>query len=156
MIKLSTLLLLILYCIGCQLNPDLGNQESFRKYEVAEVGGEVIRAHPKVVSYQPENILQVSMETLHQGERLYKIHCAQCHGARAEGKGLIDQHGFSVSAPDLYSGKRPSWSIEDIYKVLNQGQGRMLAVNHKLTSDEMTSVSHFVKVLQEAHKRGRP
>lgn len=98
-------------------------------------------------------------EALADGKRLYDVHCANCHGARAQG---AVKAGFDISIITERGGKQPpdltdaTWdhgsSDAEIFSVIKKGipSGMMAPYEGRLSDVEMQNVVAYVRSLSSS------
>ena len=83
----------------------------------------------------------VAGQTEQLGKQLYEKHCLKCHGVDGNADTKI---GRLTKTPDL--NKRP-WksgeSLEDLVKLIREGEGKMPKYVKKMNEEEITSVARY-------------
>jgi cytochrome c6 len=72
------------------------------------------------------------------GAALFAAKCKMCHGADGKGSPV----GLKMGAKDLTATKA---SVDQIEKVIENGQGKMTAFKGKLSDAEIDAVAKYVK-----------
>ena len=96
------------------------------------------------------NPVEITMETLLQGQKVYNIYCIACHGQRGEGDGAVvgpDRYPAPTSLHDPTIKTYPDGSI---YQVITNGKGKMMGYADKIEPGDRWAVVHYVRVLQRA------
>ena len=75
------------------------------------------------------------------GAALYKTKCASCHGPDGKGSAM----GKKMGSPELGTSKLDEAGV---VKVVENGQGKMMAFKGKLTPEQIKAVSAHVKTLK--------
>ena len=77
-----------------------------------------------------------------QGDELYALHCAECHGSSGEGdqQRIEFYPGLDLQSSELVRGGRSG----PIYRIIRQGFGAMPGFDHKLEHDEIAALTDFV------------
>jgi mono/diheme cytochrome c family protein len=95
------------------------------------------------------NPLDLDRELLTEGQRLYGVYCAVCHGGAGEGNGITTAYG--MTNPPSYHGDRLRQVPDgEIYKVITQGKGQMGPYAGKLEPDRRWAVVAYLRALQRA------
>ena len=82
------------------------------------------------------------------GADLFKSRCAMCHGPDGTGKTPMGQK-FSI--PDLHSADVQKKSAEEIGGIIAKGKNKMPAYEGKLTPEQISQISAFIKTLSAQH-----
>ena len=82
------------------------------------------------------------------GADLFKSRCAMCHGPDGTGKTPVGQK-FNI--PDLHSADVQKKSAEEIGGIIAKGKNKMPAYEGKLTAEQISQVSVFIKALSAQH-----
>ena len=84
----------------------------------------------------------VSCADVPQGDELYAVHCAECHGLNGEGdlQRVEFYPGLDLQSSALVRGGRSG----PIYRILRQGFGAMPGFDHKLEHDELAALTEHV------------
>jgi mono/diheme cytochrome c family protein len=81
------------------------------------------------------------------GQRLFRQNCAECHGARGQGRAMTT---LGAPAPSLVSSEAAlRLDVATISSTVRAGRGRM-PPNLSLSDDELTAVAQWVQALQTA------
>lgn len=84
-----------------------------------------------------------------QGERLFAIYCAPCHGSGGAGDGVVAEY-FGERPPTDLAGARVRNQLDGyIYATIRNGGGNMPGYGHALSPDERWAIVHFIRRLQE-------
>ena len=162
---------------------DMYRQSSYRAYETNpvfpngltmqnQVDGTIPHSHDreKMVNYMPfpyantlagrdsaiaylKNPLTKSAEHIAEGERLYKIYCIPCHGAKGKGDGsvvkILDKRGNMALLPPAYDSDQLKMATEgQIFYATQYGKGNMGPYAPLLSAYERWQVVMFVQTLQ--------
>jgi mono/diheme cytochrome c family protein len=100
-----------------------------------------------------KNPLAKNAEHLAEGERLYKIYCNPCHGAKGKGDGsvvkILDKRGNMGLLPPAYDSDQLKTATEgQIFYATQYGKGNMGPYAPLLTAFERWQVVMFVQTLQ--------
>jgi mono/diheme cytochrome c family protein len=100
-----------------------------------------------------KNPLTKDAAHLAEGERLYKIYCIPCHGAKGKGDGsvvkLLDKRGNMGLLPPAYDSDQLKTATEgQIFYVTQYGKGNMGPYAPLLSAYERWQVVMFVQTLQ--------
>ena len=113
---------------------------------VPAVGGEAIfRSTPAERIRSP---LQATADVLKQGETLYFVFCAQCHGKHHDGNGTVGQ-SFAPLPEDLRSAKVQALSDGVLFKEISYGipQGRQPPLATTIAAADRWRIIAYVKSL---------
>ena len=95
------------------------------------------------------NPLDLDRELLSEGQRLFGVYCAVCHGGAGEGNGITTEYG--LTAPPSYHGDRLRGIPDgEVYQVITLGKGQMGPYVGKLQPDQRWAVVAYVRALQRA------
>ena len=86
--------------------------------------------------------------TGHPGYPAYKKHCRKCHGNEGDG-----QKASRMARRNLDLGHQAygdTTSLDDVVRVVREGQGRMKGYQTKLARDELDAVSRYVLEMSAA------
>lgn len=100
-----------------------------------------------------KNPLAKTPEHLAEGERLYKIYCNPCHGAKGKGDGsvvkILDKRGNMGLLPPAYDSDQLKNATEgQIFYATQYGKGNMGPYSTMLSAYERWQVVMFVQTLQ--------
>ncbi|HPO66680.1 MAG TPA: cytochrome c, partial [Bacteroidales bacterium] len=87
----------------------------------------------------PESI---TIQTILNGKRIYTSTCAACHGANADGRGLIAAPGFTNTT---FTKQRDG---EIFYKIFT-GRNQMPGFKGKLSAQQIWQVIHYLRSLTD-------
>lgn len=105
------------------------------------------------------NPLQSSPETLKQGERMFTVYCAVCHGAQGLGGAEVMRNEpdvgirrFPVPAPRLSGDAAVSTGRSDgyIYLTIRNGAAIMPGYGQAMSDEEMWSIVSYIRTLDGA------
>jgi len=96
------------------------------------------------------NPLPMTMDTLQRGQLMYNTYCIVCHGVRAEGDGLVVEHGFQ-RPPSLHSDKVRGWTDGRIFHTITVGQNMMPSYATQITRQDRWAIIRYVRALQRAN-----
>ena len=86
--------------------------------------------------------------TGHPGYPVYKKHCRKCHGNQGDGRRASRMAGRDL---DLgHPAYRDTTSVENVFRAVQEGQGRMKGYRSKLAQDELDAVSRYVLEMSTA------
>lgn len=93
-----------------------------------------------------------SAEVLVTGQKYFDIHCAVCHGQKADGKSLVAEK-MALKPPSLHSEKVKTWKDGQIYHVIQMGQGVMGPYASHIPKEEWRwAVVQYIRHLQKETK----
>ncbi|HLH07658.1 MAG TPA: c-type cytochrome [Terriglobales bacterium] len=82
------------------------------------------------------------------GNDVFKSKCAMCHGQDCAGKTVMGQK-FNI--PDLHSADVQKKSASELAAIVTKGKNKMPAYEGKLTPEQISQVSAFIKSLRAQH-----
>jgi cytochrome c553 len=91
----------------------------------------------------------VSREMMERGQERYLIHCAACHGAVGDGRGITTNYGM-VGVPNFNIDRLRDMAEGEIYEVIVNGRGLMGAYRGQIDTDDRWNVIAYVRALQRA------
>jgi mono/diheme cytochrome c family protein len=127
--------------------------------------------HEKDKSGKPvilSNPYEYNEYAAYRGEKLYKVNCMPCHGAKGKADGLVVERGFP--SPPSFSARRwrkvetnskgelvYSYGVGEIYNVITFGLGNMSSYAQQLYPEDRWAVSEFVrrKLMRKSKKISR-
>jgi mono/diheme cytochrome c family protein len=85
-------------------------------------------------------------QILQQGQALYAVYCAQCHGGAGKGDGPVGQRYQGV--PNYSVGRYQSMTAGHIFHVITHGQGRMGPQESMIDIIDRWKIVRYVQTLQ--------
>jgi mono/diheme cytochrome c family protein len=100
------------------------------------------------------NPLPKTMENLAEGERLYTIFCAPCHGTQGKGDGsvvkvLLAKDNYGLQPPAYDSEQLRDITEGQIYHAMQWGKNNMGSYASQLSAEERWKVAMYVQTLQK-------
>jgi mono/diheme cytochrome c family protein len=98
---------------------------------------------------KPPNPVKTSPTSVASGKKKYGQDCAMCHGKEGAGDGDLaeDMH---LKLKDFREAETlKDLSDADIYKIINNGKGKMMGEEGRLKPDEIWDVVNFVRSLSK-------
>lgn len=93
-----------------------------------------------------------SAEVMITGQKYFDIHCAVCHGSKADGQSLVAAK-MALKPPSLHSEKVRTWKDGQIYHVIQMGQGVMGPYASHIPKEEWRwAVVQYIRHLQKETK----
>jgi mono/diheme cytochrome c family protein len=116
-------------------------------------------AAPVVVDTTPwlkENPLEVTRETLENGQAQFNIYCAVCHGQDGRGRGLVNERAQKIQAtswvppssmhqPQLYDDKYPDGKL---FSTISNGIRKMPGYSSQIKAADRWAIVAYVRALQ--------
>ena len=95
-----------------------------------------------------------STALLGRGMDMFGVHCAICHGAAGDGKGVVGRHlaNSGVTVADLHSFPQDSHPDGYIYEVIANGKGLMGGYKHNLPVRDRWAIVAYLRALQASAK----
>jgi mono/diheme cytochrome c family protein len=91
-------------------------------------------------------------ESLEQARRIYRVNCAMCHGPNGDGQSIIAGYfrAAGVVPPvDFDSDRVRARTDGQLYWIVANGLGNMPPFGSLLTEEELWTVVHFIRGVQE-------
>lgn len=93
---------------------------------------------------------------LARGMEMYGVHCAICHGASGDGKGVVGRH-FALATPsvavsNLHSFPQDTHPDGYIFQVISNGKGLMGSYKHNLPVRDRWAIVAYLRALQASAK----
>lgn len=111
--------------------------EDRARYAGRDGGGAFVAALP----------VAVDERVLRRGEERYGVYCGPCHGAEADGKGMLFQRA-RVESADLLSAKVRALPPGQLYDVISHGMGLMPGYAAQIPVDDRWAIIAYVQKLQ--------
>ena len=89
--------------------------------------------------------LEVNKANLDNGKKMYNIYCANCHGIKGDGQGILVQRGKFLGVPNY---KDREINEGTIYHVIYYGRNMMGSHASQLTEKERWQVVQYVQKLK--------
>jgi mono/diheme cytochrome c family protein len=102
------------------------------------------KADGNVVSAFP---LTVSRETIVQGQKEFTIYCVPCHGAAADGKGVVSGY-FKPPPANLLSDDLRAAPVGHFFDVMTNGKGIMFSYASRISPEDRWAVIAYIRALQ--------
>lgn len=97
-----------------------------------------------------ENIpVPVTEQLMTRGRQRYEIFCLPCHGATADGKGIMRQFGMAVVA-NLHDKRIVMMPDGEIFNIITHGKNLMGAYGATTTIEDRWAVIAYLRALQWA------
>ena len=91
---------------------------------------------------------------LQRGAQLYATFCQPCHGAGANGDGLVAQRGFPAP-PSLLTTKARGLKDGQLFHILTVGQGNMPSLASQIVRKDRWNVINYVRSIQRSQPQGQ-
>ncbi len=92
------------------------------------------------------NPVEASTENMQEGQRLYTVFCASCHGTAGDGKGSLHTSGKYVLPPaSLIADNLKAKPSGEIYHVITTGWGVMGAHGAQIKPEDRWKIVHFIE-----------
>lgn len=92
--------------------------------------------------------VKVDRALIERGQKRYAINCLPCHGALADGKGIVQTYGFNLIA-NLHQPRILEMADGEIFNTIAHGKGQMGAYPHTTIEDRWAIIA-YLRVLQKA------
>lgn len=94
------------------------------------------------------NPVAPTADALEEGEWLYNVYCAVCHGDTGQGDGTIASHFRRM--PNLSAPHIGNYTDGWIYSIIREGGFNMPPFAQSMNADERWALVHFVKTFQSS------
>lgn len=91
---------------------------------------------------------KIDRTLIERGKERYAINCLPCHGALADGKGIVQTYGFNLIA-SLHQPRILEMADGEIFNTIAHGKGQMGAYPHTTIEDRWAIIA-YLRVLQKA------
>ena len=95
------------------------------------------------------NAVKTSPASVASGKKKYGQDCAMCHGKEGAGDGDLAEDMHLKLKDFRESEALKDLSDADIYKIINNGKGKMMGEEGRLKPDEIWDVVNFVRSLSK-------
>jgi hypothetical protein len=99
------------------------------------------------VTFMP---LPVTTGLLARGQERYAIHCAMCHGAAGDGKGITAKYQM-VNMANFHDPRLVAMTDGEIFNTITHGKNLMGAYGANVKPDDRWAIIAYVRALQRAH-----
>lgn len=99
------------------------------------------------------NPLPVDDQVLARGRDRYNIVCITCHGANADGRGIVAGY-FRPPPASMYLERLRTAPDGYLFQVITHGKGQMFPQAHQLTPEDRWAVIAYIRQLQETPPEG--
>jgi len=106
------------------------------------------RLRNRIESRDLRNPIPHTRQALKQGEWLYEVYCAVCHGATGQGDGQIAEHFRRM--PDLSAPHMANYTDGWLHSIIREGGFAMPPFAHSMSNYERWALVHFVKTFTGA------
>ncbi len=95
--------------------------------------------------------IEVSMDAIKEGQEIYNIYCAICHGASGNGEGVVknQRYGFGTIA-NLLQAQYVERTDGDIFNTITNGKNTMGSYGSKIRVEDRWKVVMYLRALQRA------
>jgi len=93
--------------------------------------------------------VRVDRALLLEGQRIFGIYCALCHGRAGDGQGITTRYGM-INPPSYHDERLKTMPAGEIFKVITEGKGQMGPYAGKIGVADRWAVVAYVRALQRA------
>ncbi len=93
--------------------------------------------------------LKMTAAVLERGRERYTINCAVCHGAAADGNGIVSKYGFGGIA-NLQESRFRTMPDGQIFNTITHGKGNMAPYGPNITVEDRWAIIAYVRALQRS------
>jgi hypothetical protein len=94
--------------------------------------------------------LPVTTGLLARGQERYTIHCAMCHGAAGDGKGITTKYQM-VGMANFHDQRLVAMADGEIFNTITHGKNLMGAYGATVNPQDRWAIIAYVRALQRAH-----
>ena len=102
-----------------------------------EANGNVVAAFP----------ITVDRDTIAKGQLTYNIYCVPCHGAAADGKGVVSGY-FNPKPANLLDTALRGQPVGHFFDVITNGKGIMFSYSSRIMPADRWAVIAYIRALQ--------
>ncbi len=96
-----------------------------------------------------KNPLKPTAQVLEQGQKLYNVYCAICHGQQGHGDGPVSPRFPAIPALAGSNSNVLNWEDGRFFHIITVGRARMYSYSAQLTPEERWAVIHYIRLLQK-------
>lgn len=89
----------------------------------------------------------VDRDTIAKGQRAYNIYCVPCHGAAADGKGIVSGY-FNPKPANLLDTPMRQQPVGHFFDVITNGKGVMYPYASRVTPEDRWAIIAYIRALQ--------
>ena len=93
--------------------------------------------------------LPVTPALLEQGQKVFAINCAVCHGATGQGNGITSKYGL-LGIANYHQDKYRQMADGQIFNTITHGFNTMMAYGDKVTVKDRWATIAYIRVLQKS------
>jgi mono/diheme cytochrome c family protein len=140
--------ILLVGCVMSACSRDMQEQPSFVAQEAprkhSPAGSVPINSREALPAPPPR-----TPEIVNEGERLFAINCAHCHGSLGDGDGPV-AGDLSELPANLHAPQVQKHSAVELYQTITEGKDVMPAFKGELSAKDRWAIAYFVKSLETA------
>ena len=91
--------------------------------------------------------ITVDSGTVTRGQNAYTIYCVPCHGAAADGRGIVSGY-FNPKPANLLTDTMRLQSVGHFFDVITNGKGVMLSYSSRITPADRWAVIAYIRAIQ--------
>ena len=91
--------------------------------------------------------ISVDNNTIARGQQVYTIYCVPCHGAAADGKGIVSGY-FNPKPANLLSDTLKLQPVGHFFDVITNGKGIMFSYASRVAPADRWAVIAYIRALQ--------
>ena len=91
--------------------------------------------------------ITVDSATVARGQQVYTIYCVPCHGAAADGKGIVSGY-FNPKPANLISDTLRLQPVGHFFDVITNGKGIMLSYSSRIAPADRWAVIAYIRAMQ--------
>ncbi len=91
--------------------------------------------------------ITVNSDTIARGQHVYTIYCGPCHGAAADGKGIVSGY-FKPPPANLITATMRLQPVGHFFDVITNGKGIMFSYSSRVAPADRWAVIAYIRALQ--------
>lgn len=107
-------------------------------------------ADAALVGERLANPLEVTIDEMKEGQKLFEIYCVPCHGRKGNGDGPVTGPDRFPAPPSLHTDQARGYRDGTIFHILTKGTKKMPSYAEMLDPTQRWQVFLFVRALQRA------
>ena len=93
--------------------------------------------------------LPLTEQLLARGQQRYTIHCAPCHGAAGDGKGITSKYGM-IAMANFHDARLVKMPDGEIFNTITYGKNLMGAYGPNVTLPDRWAIIAYVRALERS------
>jgi len=89
----------------------------------------------------------IDQKTVARGQEVFNIYCVPCHGAAADGKGIVSGY-FNPKPANLMDASMKQQPVGHFFDVITNGKGIMFSYSSRIAPEDRWAVIAYIRALQ--------